>query len=146
MENIQTGCTAKKHKLLKPLRQVRMSTLRNNKGIALVTSLIFTLISLGIIMALLSIVTQGTRVSGASKSYKTSMDAGYGAIRVLTRDVLPAIFKGVSILPIRIIWLDLCNRFGIPSRGMFQPESWFIHFPLDRLYRSTYKYHSHTVD
>ncbi len=72
-----------------------MLILRNNKGIALVTSLMFTLISLGIIMALLSIVMQGTRVSGANKSYKTAMDAGYGAVHVVTRDIFPAIHRGV---------------------------------------------------
>lgn len=71
-----------------------MTTLHNNKGIALVTSLMFTLISLGIIMALLTIVTQGTRVSAANKSYKTAIEAGYGAVDVVSRDVLPAIFKG----------------------------------------------------
>lgn len=71
-----------------------MHNLKNNKGIALVTSLLFTLISLGIIMALLTVVTQGTRVSGASKSYKTAIEAGYGAVDVVTHDLFPAIFKG----------------------------------------------------
>lgn len=71
-----------------------MTTLQNNKGIALVTSLLFTLISLGIIMALLAIVIQGTRVSSANKSYKTSIEAGYGAVDVISRDILPAVFNG----------------------------------------------------
>jgi hypothetical protein len=71
-----------------------MLKLCNNKGIALVTSLLFTLISLGIVMALLTIVTQGTRVSGANKSYKTAIDAGYGAVDIVTRDILPSIFSG----------------------------------------------------
>lgn len=71
-----------------------MKTLKNNEGIALVTSLMFTLISLGIIMALLTIVTQGTRVSAANKKYKTAIEAGYGAVDMVSRDVLPAILKG----------------------------------------------------
>lgn len=71
-----------------------MLKLRNNKGIALVTSLLFTLISLGIIMALLTIVLQGTRVSAASKAYRTATEAGYGAVEVVSRDILPAIFRG----------------------------------------------------
>ena len=71
-----------------------MAILHNNKGIALVTSLMFALICLGFIMALLAIVTQGTRVSGASKSYKTAIEAGYGAVDVVSRDILPAIFMG----------------------------------------------------
>jgi len=71
-----------------------MAALHNNKGMALVTALLFTLISLGIIMALLTIVIQGTRVTAASKSYKTATEAGYGAVDVISRDILPAIFKG----------------------------------------------------
>lgn len=71
-----------------------MSYLNNNKGIALVTSLLFTLISLGIIMALLTTVIQGTRVSSANKSYKTATEAGYGAVDVISRDIFPAIFQG----------------------------------------------------
>ncbi len=71
-----------------------MSQIDNNKGIALVTALLFTLISLGIVMALLAIVTQGTRVSGANKAYKTATEAGYGAVDLIARDIMPAIFKG----------------------------------------------------
>lgn len=70
-----------------------MTTLRNEKGIALVTALLFTLISLGIIMALLAIVIQGTKVSAANKSYKTATEAGYGAIDLITKDVFPAILS-----------------------------------------------------
>lgn len=74
-----------------------MAALYNNKGIALITALLFTLISLAIILALLTIVTQGTRVSGASKSYSTATEAGYGAVDLVSRDILPAIFKGTFI-------------------------------------------------
>lgn len=71
-----------------------MTALHNNKGIALITALMFMLISLAIIMALLTIVTQGTRVSGASKSYSSATEAGYGAVDLVSRDILPAMFKG----------------------------------------------------
>ncbi len=71
-----------------------MVRLQNNKGIALVTSLLFTLISLGIIMALLTIVLQGTRISAANKLYRSATEAGYGAVDVVSRDIMPAIFKG----------------------------------------------------
>lgn len=70
-----------------------MATLRNNNGIALVTALLFTLISLGIVMALLSIVIQGTRVSSANKTYRSAMEAGYGGVDVVVRDILPAIMN-----------------------------------------------------
>lgn len=70
-----------------------MSRLDNNNGIALVTALLFTLICLGIVMALLTIITQGTRVSAARKTYSTAREASYGAVDLLSRDILPAIFN-----------------------------------------------------
>ncbi len=71
-----------------------MKKINNDNGIALVTALMFTLISLGVIMMLLAIVSQGTRVSGASKRYKNAVEAGYGGLDVLTRDILPTKFSG----------------------------------------------------
>ncbi|PKN15953.1 MAG: pilus assembly protein PilX [Deltaproteobacteria bacterium HGW-Deltaproteobacteria-23] len=69
-----------------------MSRLKGNQGMALVTALLFTLISLGIVMMLLYIVTQGTKISAASKNYKSSLEASYGAVEVVTKDLFPAIF------------------------------------------------------
>lgn len=70
-----------------------MVKLKDNKGIALVTALLFTMISLGIVMMLLYIVTQGTKISAASKNYKTSREASYGAVEVVTKDLLPTVFS-----------------------------------------------------
>lgn len=70
-----------------------MKYFKNNKGIALVTSLMFTLISLTIVMALLYMVTQSTKVSGASKRYKTALEASYGGSELFTKDVLPYLMQ-----------------------------------------------------
>lgn len=70
-----------------------MTRLNNNQGIALVTALMFTLISLGIVMMLLYIVTQGAKVSAANKTYKSSLEASYGAVEVVTKDLFPNIFS-----------------------------------------------------
>lgn len=67
--------------------------LKNNDGIALVTSLMLTLISLTMIMALLYIVTQSTRASGANKRYKTALEASYGGSELFTKDVLPFLLQ-----------------------------------------------------
>jgi hypothetical protein len=67
--------------------------LKNNDGIALVTSLMLTLISLTMIMALLYIVTQSTRASGANKRYKTALEASYGGSELFTKDVLPYLMQ-----------------------------------------------------
>lgn len=67
--------------------------LKNNDGIALVTSLMLTLISLTMIMALLYIVTQSTRASGTNKRYKTALEASYGGSELFTKDVLPFLLQ-----------------------------------------------------
>jgi len=67
--------------------------LKNNSGIALVTSLMLTLISLTIVMALLYMVTQSTRISGASKRYKTALEASYGGSELFTKDILPYLLQ-----------------------------------------------------
>lgn len=55
-----------------------MNIIRNEKGIAFVTVLILSLISLAIIATLIYLVTQGTRFSGFFKRYETVREAAYG--------------------------------------------------------------------
>lgn len=74
-----------------------MRYIHDNKGIALVTSLMFTLISLGIIMLLLYSVTQGTKISAASKAYKTTLDASYGTMELLSKDILPSLIDQTTV-------------------------------------------------
>jgi hypothetical protein len=57
--------------------------LRSDKGIALVTVLVLSLISLAIVAALIFLVTTGSRVSGFNKRYETAREAGYGGIEVI---------------------------------------------------------------
>jgi len=70
-----------------------MKFLNDNKGIALITSLMLTLISLTMVMALLYMITQSTKISAASKRYKTALEASYGGSELFTKDILPFILK-----------------------------------------------------
>jgi len=65
-----------------------MRLLKNDKGVALITALMFTVLSLVISMSLLYMVTSGTKISGAMKRYKTVMDATYGGTEIITKDLL----------------------------------------------------------
>jgi hypothetical protein len=69
-----------------------MKTLRNENGIALVTSLLLTLIALGIIMAILYLITLGTQVSGAHRRYKSALEASYGGAEIFSMQILPQVF------------------------------------------------------
>lgn len=69
-----------------------MKLLTNNKGIALVTSLMLTLISLTIVMYLLLMVMSGAKVSGANKRYRTALEASYGGMDLILKEIIPTIF------------------------------------------------------
>jgi hypothetical protein len=73
-----------------------MINIRNNKGIALITSLMFTLISLTIVMALFYVITQSVQVSAQNKRYRTSLDASYGGSEIMVKDILPVIMQNYS--------------------------------------------------
>ena len=71
-----------------------MRTLRNEKGIALVTSLLLTLISLAFVLALLYVVTQSTKASGSQKRYRNALEASHGGVEVVTKEIIPKLFTG----------------------------------------------------
>ena len=77
-----------------------MKRARNERGIALVTALLLTLISLGIAMALLYFISQGTKVSAAHKRYKSSRDAAYGGVEVFTKSVIPSVLSNTALDPL----------------------------------------------
>lgn len=65
-----------------------MKLIRNEEGIALVTSLMFTVLSLVISMALLYMVIAGAKTSGSLKRYKTALDATYGGTELFTKEMI----------------------------------------------------------
>jgi hypothetical protein len=73
-----------------------MSLVQNEKGIALVTALLFTLISLGIIMMLLYTITQDIKTSGAAKRYQNAREASFGGMEMISKEVIPNMFAGYS--------------------------------------------------
>lgn len=65
-----------------------MRHLNNQNGIALVTSLMFTVLSLVITMTLLYMVTSGIRTSSAMKRYRSVTQAVYGGTDIMLKDIL----------------------------------------------------------
>ena len=70
-----------------------MNRLKNEKGIALVTALLLTLISLTFVMAMIYLLTQGTKTSGGTKQYKNALEASYGGVEFFTKDALPQMLE-----------------------------------------------------
>lgn len=77
-----------------------MKYVNNEKGIALVTALLLTLISLTIVAALMYFVTTGIQLSAAGKRYKNVVEAGYGGVALTVNEIVPtlnyAIFSNFS--------------------------------------------------
>lgn len=69
-----------------------MKFIKNEKGIALITALMFTVLSLVISMSLLYMVIAGTKTTGALKRYKTALDATYGGTDVFTKEIIEKAF------------------------------------------------------
>ena len=85
-----------------------MTFIRRNEGIALVTSLMLTLISLTITMALLYMVTQNIMQSAQFKKYHTALDAAYGGTEVFVKDILPVVLQNYDSATLAT---DVANSF-----------------------------------
>lgn len=66
-----------------------MKHIANQKGIALITSLLLSLISLAMVLAVIYFVTQGARITGIEKKYQTALEAAHGASEFVTKTVIP---------------------------------------------------------
>lgn len=81
-----------------------MLSLKNQRGIALLTALMFTLIALAIVMAAMYLVTQGIQVSAANKRYKNALEAAQGGAELFTGNVIP---QGLGGYPYAALTSDL---------------------------------------
>jgi hypothetical protein len=70
---------------------------KNEKGIALVTALMLTLIGLAMVLVVVYFVTQGTKISGIQKRYQTSLAASHGGTELLSRDIIPKTLSGTNL-------------------------------------------------
>jgi len=70
-----------------------MKFILNDKGFALITSLMFTVLALVISMSLLYMVTSGIKSSSSSKQYQTVLAAAYGGTEIVSKDLISAAFS-----------------------------------------------------
>lgn len=68
---------------------VIMKRIKNEKGIALVTALLLTLIGLAIILAAIYMVTRGITISGLEKRYQTALEASHGGAEIIAKEFIP---------------------------------------------------------
>ncbi len=73
-----------------------MKLIRNEKGVALVMVIIIALIGLAMVSTLLFMVTQGTRISGFQRVYRSTDEAGLGGAQIATQFIMDNIFNAKS--------------------------------------------------
>jgi hypothetical protein len=61
----------------------------NRKGVALVTALLLTLISLSMVLAVIYLITRGTMSSAIHKRYQTALEASHGGSEIITKSFIP---------------------------------------------------------
>jgi hypothetical protein len=73
-----------------------MKILRNEKGMALLMSLMLTMIALAITMALFYMITWHTKLSAAHKQYKTAIEASHGGVEIFAKQIIPQVFANMT--------------------------------------------------
>jgi len=76
-----------------------MKCINNENGIALITALMLTLISLTIVLSLLYLVNQGITTTGSQKRYRNSLEASHGGLDVFARELIPGIITTINSNP-----------------------------------------------
>lgn len=72
-----------------------MKYLNNKKGIALVLTMILSVICLAIVLGLIYFITQSTESSGFNKRYQTAQEAAKGGVGAFPSDILPGVLSQV---------------------------------------------------
>ena len=72
-----------------------MKYLKNNDGIALITALMITLLSLVIVMGIIYVVTQGIKTGASRKVYRNAVEAAYGGTNVVMYELFPTLANAV---------------------------------------------------
>jgi hypothetical protein len=92
-----------------------MKPLHNENGIALVTSLLLTLISLTVTLAVLYLITQGIATSSAQKRYHNSLEAAHGGVELFSKEIIPRLMQGDSAATLTTAFGGI--NLAIPSSG-----------------------------
>ena len=68
----------------------------DNKGIALITALMMTVLTLSIIMGVMYLITENIKGTASRKSYKNVVEASYGGAELISKAIIPQLFRNIS--------------------------------------------------
>lgn len=96
MEGVSNKIKTEKHVIAFRKRWISMKIIKNQKGIALMTALLLTLVTLAVIMAVFYLINRQTNTSAAQKVYTSALQAAYGDSDIFIKDLLPMMFPYVD--------------------------------------------------
>jgi len=68
----------------------------NNRGVALLTALMLTIIMLSIILGVMYLLDRTIKGSAAHRTYRNVVEASYGGADLVSREIIPRLFNNVS--------------------------------------------------
>lgn len=71
--------------------------MQNERGVALITTLILALIGMLMVSSLIYMVQSGIWGSGSRKNYQLALDAAHGGLNILTKDAVQAGIQGAKL-------------------------------------------------
>ena len=100
----------------------------NNRGIALLTALMMTVIMLSIILGVMYLIDRTIKGSAAHKTYRNAVEASYGGADLVAREIIPQLFNNVTISDL-ITSLDyikptFASSACLQQKLNFAPETW----------------------
>jgi hypothetical protein len=94
----------------------------NNKGIALVTAMMMTLIILVMIMGLMSMIIMNLKGNTAMKSYRNVTEASYGGSNLVMQSIIPQLYNNYSSASALTNNYSVINMNVIASSACFKQK------------------------
>jgi len=83
----------------------------DNKGIALMTALMMTVMTLSIIMGVMYLISENITSTASRKSYRNVLEASYGGAELVSKAIMPQLFNNISTSVLRSSFSTLSPSF-----------------------------------
>jgi hypothetical protein len=93
-----------------------MKSYNNEKGFALITALMITMICLVMIMGIMTTITQNTRSSGINKTYQNAIDASYGGADLAIYEMLPILVGATDLASMQTLMNSMSFASFVASK------------------------------
>lgn len=102
----------------------------NNRGVALLTALMMTVIMLSIILGVMYLIDQSIKGSAARKTYSNVVEASYGGADLVAKEIIPKLFDNVStskvamVTSLSLIQAQFASSACLRNKLENAPSSW----------------------